>query len=467
MSLQTMAMEFIINVLSVEIEGRLAYNINYQILRRYNRTRTHIDSRRYFIGRSNDRINRLKKMAKKVLNQTNRQIWIGDPDEHKPKVTYDSLIKFNQYIVGNENFMLREIGCTYKCSTFPTGFNHKEYEDTFYFSVHHPAYASSSPLCLGKVHECIETLDSVETIYESKMDTLYYANLLNEERQLYDILNSNQVRLYGRGDNSIKHESIKLRKGGVYCYNVLLRCDYPDSRFTERYFYLTSILSNTNNNKVISGIRFLKRNRIIYANIQQSTLLPNGLLNTSSSEWLPLPNFDSTKVFRIDYSTQIELNEIILPDRDITRKQLSTALTGFRLMKKNNIITFEAQFSKFNTTTGYIVQVEDEWMSTNCKTCKTFHQMHKDVPTDHTNHTLENSGTGRYLLFRQAGVKNDLGQSTIPFFDIQKVESKYGLAGIGMGIRKTADDKSGGFIQFILSSINFANYIVLDENKTE
>jgi len=216
------------------------------------------------------------------------------------------------------------------------------------------------------------------------------------------------------------------------------------------------LISNTNDNKVISGIRFEKHNKIFYPIIQESMLLPNGDLNKSTSDWLPRAKEEDGIIFEIDYETMFELNEIIATTTGA--HELPNALTGFKLKTESNKITFEAQFSKFNLTTGIIVKGKDEWKLTNCLNCETFNQKHKDIPTDYSHHILE-TAPPRYYTFRQVGTKKYMGQWTVPFFDMQPVESKYVVSGVGIGIRKTLKNESGGFIQFILTSLNFADYM--------
>ncbi|XP_062130809.1 uncharacterized protein LOC133841967 [Drosophila sulfurigaster albostrigata] len=76
---------------------------------------------------------------------------------------------------------------------------------------------------------------------------------------------------------------------------VLFRCDPPLQKGNItldvdeiRYFNLRETLSDVKVNKVVTGVRFVKSNRVFHLQIQQGQLLPRGFIKASTVEWKPL-----------------------------------------------------------------------------------------------------------------------------------------------------------------------------------
>ncbi|XP_062123254.1 uncharacterized protein LOC133836679 [Drosophila sulfurigaster albostrigata] len=72
-----------------------------------------------------------------------------------------------------------------------------------------------------------------------------------------------------------------------YCFCL---CDEPGPR-SDRYFNLRPVVSDVWDNKVVTGVRFVKKNRIIHLQIQQGQLLPRGAINESTVEWKPIDDY--------------------------------------------------------------------------------------------------------------------------------------------------------------------------------
>ncbi|KAK9746495.1 protein of unknown function (DUF4803) [Popillia japonica] len=75
-----------------------------------------------------------------------------------------------------------------------------------------------------------------------------------------------------------------------WCPYCMCFCDEEGS-YSDRYFSLRQVVSDVKNNKVVTGIRFAKKNRIIHLQIQQGEILPYGVINMTSLEWVPVDNF--------------------------------------------------------------------------------------------------------------------------------------------------------------------------------
>jgi hypothetical protein len=83
--------------------------------------------------------------------------------------------------------------------------------------------------------------------------------------------------------------------------------------------------------------------------------------------------------------------------------------------------------------------------------------IHPDVPT--TNGTNTNRSTNRYVQFVNTDYYKDAGQTTVPFFDAQPVESAEPVPLSGIGIYHKGRNGSGGFIAPRIFTYNFATHL--------
>jgi hypothetical protein len=66
------------------------------------------------------------------------------------------------------------------------------------------------------------------------------------------------------------------------------RVDQPGLH-SDRYVSLQSAMASTSSNRLVTGVRFVKINRILHIQIQEGEALPRGSVNESTVQWLPTP----------------------------------------------------------------------------------------------------------------------------------------------------------------------------------
>ncbi|XP_051862933.1 uncharacterized protein LOC127565966 isoform X2 [Drosophila albomicans] len=87
-------------------------------------------------------------------------------------------------------------------------------------------------------------------------------------------------------------------------------------------------------NKVVTGVRFVKKNRIFHLQIQQGQLLPRGAINESTVEWVPIDDF---KITDPDVCDGVDYHSLSHQERGIDLDEISTldgqasVVTGLRL----------------------------------------------------------------------------------------------------------------------------------------
>ena len=61
-----------------------------------------------------------------------------------------------------------------------------------------------------------------------------------------------------------------------HCSYCLCKCDAPGPE-SDRYWSLRPVVADVANNKVITGARFVKKDRVIQLEIEEATALPEGM----------------------------------------------------------------------------------------------------------------------------------------------------------------------------------------------
>lgn len=112
-------------------------------------------------------------------------------------------------------------------------------------------------------------------------------------------------------------------------------------------------------------MRFRKVNRVMHLQIQEGTLLPQGMVNPASTAWKTLPEFKITdrNITAQDYHTlswkqrAIDLNEV--------KGQPGHVVTGVRFVVVGSHLNLEARMTEFNFETGKLIepQATSVWMS--------------------------------------------------------------------------------------------------------
>ena len=78
-----------------------------------------------------------------------------------------------------------------------------------------------------------------------------------------------------------------------------------------------------------------------------------------------------------------------------------------------------------------------------------------DVPINSGARAVPTSKTNQYLYFTTSSWETDVGQSTIPFIDLQSVETNPPVPLSGLGLIHKSSPGSGGFLSLKVFTYNF------------
>ncbi|XP_034101872.1 uncharacterized protein LOC117566450 [Drosophila albomicans] len=390
---------------------------------------------------------------KEVTEKTDRLLWRCDPSPHIHNVTYDEVTRLLQGYIENEVDLNNDGSCRRICS---------DYYNTTSKSCSDEKFCAQQPKCSGRIHDCL-FIDSIQSVCQSPE---------NSTRR-YEYVKYGERKYLGKNEKCWRDvNKVQSWKKGFFteCTYCFCLCDEQGPK-SDRYFNLRETLSDVNANKVVTGVRFVKRNRIFHLQIQQGELLPRGLINESTVEWKPVDNYeigDSSVKEGVDYHTltyqnrAIDLDEVTKPD------DTTFVVTGVRFQVLDGHLNLKVHFSQWDFVKGKLIdpEVNSIWQSNdNVYNREQLRLYNKQVPTLAYENPRYSKNT-QYLEFTNSGGWGDASQTTIPFIDIQEVEFKppVPLAGIGIHHRGYEYESRfasgfGGFVGPKIVSYDLSPYL--------
>lgn len=110
----------------------------------------------------------------------------------------------------------------------------------------------------------------------------------------------------------------------------------------------------------MTGLRFVKQNRIFHLQIQEGELLPRGIVNQSTLEWKPVEKYN---VFDRHVKNGVDYHKLSYEKRTIDLDDVDTddnsfVVTGVRFRVVGTHLNLEAYYSEFDFRTGQLIRPE-------------------------------------------------------------------------------------------------------------
>lgn len=119
--------------------------------------------------------------------------------------------------------------------------------------------------------------------------------------------------------------------------------------------------------RVVTGLRFVKHNRIFHLQIQEGKLLPRGNINRTSLTWKPVENY---QIFDRDVRNGRDYHTLSYESRsmdldDIYTDDNSFVVVGVRFRVVGAHLNVEAKLAEFDFKTGKLISPESNsfWKS--------------------------------------------------------------------------------------------------------
>ncbi|KAH8248910.1 hypothetical protein KR032_004231, partial [Drosophila birchii] len=390
------------------------------------------------------RTSRTEKIFNDVISTADRTVWRCDPPHHKSGVTYEEVTRLLQGYIENEVDLNGDGTCRNDCA---------HYEYTSNYGCYDEEFCSKQPACSGRVLNC--------KFVESTMHVCLAA--WNSNRR-YDFVHYNSGHMYGQWSQCGRHteEADSWRRWFVRCSYCMCLCDEQGPK-SDRYFNLRPVMADVERNRVVTGLRFVKRNRIFHLQIQEGELLPRGVINQTTLQWKPVDEYRITdRNVRQDVDYHMLTHEKRSIDLDeLDHMEYDYLVTGLRFRNFGSHLHLEAHYSQFQFESGELVELTemDDWL--NGVTAEN----RGKLPLDNTHvSTLSTSSvpisaSNQYIDFTHTGFEQDAAQTTVPFIDIQEVVSNPPVPLSGIGIYYKGRPGYGGFLGPKIINFDFGSYL--------
>ncbi|KAH8388542.1 hypothetical protein KR093_009159 [Drosophila rubida] len=394
----------------------------------------------------------------KALRLATRGVWHCDPEKHIYKVTYDEVTRLLQGYVENEVNLNNEDSCSKTCP---------DYQNTTRTGCFEDEFCSKQPQCSGKIYDC-QFFDSDVSVCQSPVNS-------NRRYEYIEYSNGNTLGEYNgcwRDVDKVESWNRWIFTKCSYCFCL---CDELGPK-SDRYFNLRETISDVKANKVVTGVRFIKKNRVFHIQIQQGQLLPRGAINESTLDWIPVDDYkinDTTVMDGVDYHTltytsrSLDLTEIKKSDDP------SFVVTGVRLGSWFGL-NLEVHFSKFDFVKGELVEpeVNGVWETNNIYARERVNPDNADLPTRAKKKLFEtlvpkSDQYNQFVEFVNTGVDKDAAQATVPFIDIREVVSIPPVPLGGIGLSYKGKEGYGGFVLPEIINYDILPYIPVPKTPSK
>ncbi|XP_033321630.2 chemokine-like protein orion isoform X1 [Megalopta genalis] len=446
-SLQQLLYNLYATVTLAEIQGYSMIQFSYMLLRMYNRGSNFTEEMELVKQQYAVRTSETVRAVKTAMAFAPRELWMCDSGNQKSNKTYTQLTQLFQGFIVNEVDLNAQKSCRENCAY---------YSYTKVHGCYMNQYCAQQPKCNGNVINC-EFVDS----------DMWVCPASKNSNRRYEYVEYENGKIFGNKGtckNSLTKVDSWWRWIFWHCSYCFCYCDNHNAK-SDRYFSLHEVTSDTANNKVVTGIALKKVNQIIHIQIQEGQLLERGTINKTTVAWKPIKPFsilDRNVSNGVDYHTLVwEKRGLDLDDLMADQNHL---VTGLKFRTIGSRLNLEIQVTPFNFTTGELMQpsINSFWISNDATDRAELQLKNPDIPTRMQLPSLPDSKKDQYVNFAPSDRQMDAAQNTIPFIDIQPVESKPPVPLAGAGVFHKGRSGSGGFVAMKLITYDFAPHLTVD-----
>ncbi|KAH0558222.1 uncharacterized protein LOC123271529 [Cotesia glomerata] len=497
MSRQQKAYDLHRTIVITEVKGFLMTTYAYGMLGIY-RNRTFGREIRKAEERLISRVSDYIQTTKEGLVMIPRDVYVCDPPVHRFDKTFVELSRAIQMTVVHELHVLPSLVCDKSCSAVDSS---KYYR--FTVDASRKVYWKPKMICHGRITHCKDLGSS--DICEFEID--------EDDRETIDRLvyvDSTALGQFGDSErcglarrSSLSYHMSLFRQ----CEPCLCTCfEEKESSTADRAFSLRPQVTDIDNNMVLTGIAFEKQDRLIHVQIEQGKLIKEGHIEKGSEKWVRLEQFDYTTggsswrggFVRWEGSDKIEMVEeedyvFIDANRrkihldDVKTLQDEYVVTGAKLKvsaRDRNAIALSIRLTRFNYTTGELIAEADyRNAGDNDKINTKIHSVWIDdeliserkyrgdrTVLDVTDKqdpvrsygNVPDSPDHSEITITHSSEREDVGQSTIPYFDRERSGPMPRVALDGLGLYHRGNGESGGFIGIKAFTFNLSPYLKPD-----
>lgn len=403
------------------------------------------DMTQKFVQKNKQQVN----AALNAMKAANRAMWRCDPRIYKEHVTYEQLTRLLQGYIENEVDMNPSQSCRGSC---------KNYELTERHGCFQEKFCNQQPKCEGRIIDC-QFIESDMKVCQSNPGGMRRYEYIEYKKNA--LLGTDRIGQVSEANCTLVTVNswwrFFLPAHCSYCFCV---CDEPGP-LSDRFFSLSPEVADVTNNKVITGLRFVKIKRVVHIQIQEGSLLPHGVVNASSLRWKPV---DTSKP---DYKMSWEKRSIDLDDLEAPEGYV---VTGIRFQEVGTHLNMEMQVSPIIYHKGILKRPTElsYWVgNTNTDSALENPRTELPIPTivpQRSNGPCKpDSRHDTFVQFTHSDIVTDAAQTTVPFLDIQPVVlDPPSLLG-GVGLYHKGTEGSAGFVALKVSNYDITKHLTTED----
>lgn len=433
-----------------EIKGYTMLQFSYMILRINNKGNFTVEAERAKSKFSTEAEEKLKKVEE-ILPSLSRRFRRCDPPSHVEGQTFLQVKGFLQGYIENEVDMNEWGSCKSQCSDYTYTEPKGCYKDMF---------CAKQKRCGGRIFDC----------------EFYHADawvcMSEDPGRRYDWVEYEDGTFLG--ENKQCRNKIKVDSWWRYifwhCSYCLCKCD-EITETSERYWSLEAAEADTEEGRVVTGARFVKKDKVFHLQIQQAKALPEGGILESSKEWK-----EPVSVSSENLTTNPKVYTMSFEQRALDLDQLSAppgyVLTGLKLRSIGGHLNLEIQATPIKFSTAELVKEQSIWIANDntpatLRPRKLLPIIIPDVPTRLLTENKIDGTHDQYLQFDTSSAHKDVAQSTIPFLDSQPVAPSPATWLSGAGIYHKGRVGFGGFVGLSVETYDFSRHLLAPSNNNQ
>merc|ERR1719445_1372561 len=436
-----------------EIKGYAMLQFSYMMLKIYGKGNFTVEEER---ARQKFELQAKEKMEsiKLVLPQMSRDYFMCDPQVQEEGETFLQVTRLLQGYIENEVDMNPSQKCTSQCSAFNYAESTSCFKDLF---------CAKQPQCKGRIFDC----------------QFFHADAWvcmadGGEGRRYDWVEYEDGTLLGNKGTCVN--KIKVDSWWRYifwhCSYCLCKCDEV-TEDSDRFWSLKPVQADTNQNKIVTGVRFIKRGKIIYPQIEEATAMAEGGIDETSRAWLEpeLISYRDVKnltkntgsIFTMSYEQRaMDMDTLEAPEGHV--------LTGVKLRNIGGHLNLEIQVTPMEFTKGKVVSDRSTWIANDNTPATDVPRtlvpiIMPDIPTKYSGPNSVDTTNDQFIQFDASSAHKDVSQTTVPFIDAQPVAPTPATWLGGAGLYHKGRVGYGGFVGFKVLTYDFSRHLLPDSKE--
>ncbi|XP_057325759.1 uncharacterized protein LOC130667878 [Microplitis mediator] len=394
---------------------------------------------------------KLMNVTQHHLESLPQNIYLCDTNNHVRDLTFVELERMVQVVFVNEYYINEENSCAHNCNT--TEMNVK---------------SDIKAKCME--FDCFYIGDKVDV-----------CELWDDVKNIQWFKDENDF-VFGNNTNC---PGVMKTLSSWYHFQTARYCDYclcfckmnQLNGFSVTAISFRDQLSDINNNKVVVGVKFIKKDGMIHIQIKESKLLPDGKVDMNNASWKPLGNHSNLDEFAANldhkkdfngliagrdfgYSDKLNLDDVVVAE-DYVITGVRFRFAGDSLenpMLTDGPIELQIKVTLFNYDVGELYDVSS-WVTPKNQAHRNELKLERPDDPVRSPKNYPNLDDNLFVRFTLSDMKKDASQTVVPFFDARPVENKLPFPLRGIGLFHRGNEGYGGFISFKIFIVNPSQYM--------